>query len=89
MKSLKVFNSSSNKNSIFISSEKYLLTPQSLPKGCHATRLHAIRPLLPNILSKQLSICSTYRVWQVKTLITIMRQSIIDIVLHIQIVLYQ
>ena len=48
-----------------------------------------IRPLLPNISSKQLSICSTYRVWQVKTLITIMRQSIIDIVLQIQVVLYQ
>ena len=37
MKSLKVFNGSSNKNSIFISSDKCLLTAQSLPKGCHAT----------------------------------------------------
>ena len=85
MQSLKVLNSSSNKNSVYISSEKYLLTPQSLPKGSHAT----YKATAPNISSKQLSICSTYRVWQVKTLITIMGQSIIDIVLLIQVVLYQ
>lgn len=37
MQSLKVLNSSSNKNSVLINSEKYLLTPQSLPKGSHRT----------------------------------------------------